>query len=309
MTLFVDGAKVASGNTKGLKLSDIINPDATFSGFIGKSIFANDPYFQGSMADFQVYDRALTEQEMSELYQQEAATHISKIRQLTVDDAANQLDMGHYLDEADQSADKITRNVNLPTNGKNGVNITWSSSHPTVISNSGTVQRPAVQAGDVQAELTATLTYQGVSITAVFPVTILKQFDDQQKVDLDAEQLEIYNADNVKGNLRLVTTGEQGSTITWTSSRPAVVKGTAEAAGNATQLGWVSRQATDIPVTLIATITNGAASKELTFNVTIKKQLHQYSLMRTSLHTLQVSMRAVKRSPLLQRKIHCSGKR
>lgn len=272
MTLFVDGAKVASGNTKGLKLSDIINPDATFSGFIGKSIFANDPYFQGSMADFQVYDRALTEQEMSELYQQEAATHISKIRQLTVDDVANQLDIGHYLDESDQSADKITRNVNLPTNGKNGVNITWSSSHPTVISNSGTVQRPAVQAGDVQAELTATLTYQGVSITAVFPVTILKQFDDQQKVDLDAEQLEIYNADNVKGNLRLVTTGEQGSTITWTSSRPAVVKGTAEAAGNATQLGWVSRQATDIPVTLIATITNGTASKELTFNVTIKKE-------------------------------------
>ncbi|WP_339300401.1 immunoglobulin-like domain-containing protein [Paenibacillus sp. FSL R5-0623] len=273
ITLFVDGVKVASGNTKGLKLSEIINPDATFSGFIGKSIFANDPYLQGSMADFRVYDRALTEQEMSELYQQEAATHISQIRQLTVDDAANQLDIGDYLDEADQSADKITRNVNLPTSGKNGVNITWSSSHPTVISNHGTVQRPAVQAGDVQVELTATLTYQGVSTTAVFPVTILKQFDDQQKVDLDAEQLEIYNADNVKGNLRLVTTGEQGSTITWTSSRPAVVKGTAEAAGNATQLGWVSRQAADIPVTLIATITNGAASKELTFNVTIKQAI------------------------------------
>ncbi|MGO4730158.1 immunoglobulin-like domain-containing protein [Paenibacillus sp. 2KB_22] len=271
ITLFVDGVKVASGNTKGLKLSDIINPDATFSGFIGKSIFSNDPYLQGSVADFQVYDRALTEQEMGELYQQEAAPHISKIRQLTVDDAANQLNIGHYLDEADQSADKITRNVNLPKSGKNGVNITWSSSNPTVISNSGTVQRPAVEAGNVQAELTATLTYQGVSRAAVFPVTILKQFDDQQKVDLDAEQLEIYNANNVKGNLRLVTAGEQGSTITWTSSRPAVVKGTAEAAGNAPQLGWVSRQATDIPVTLIATITNGTASKELTFNVTIKK--------------------------------------
>ncbi|WP_405172242.1 immunoglobulin-like domain-containing protein [Paenibacillus sp. FSL H8-0280] len=273
ITLFVDGVKVASGNTKGLKLSDIINPDATFSGFIGKSIFSNDPYLQGSVADFQVYDRALTEQEVVELYQQEGATHISKIRQLTVDDAANQLDISRYLGEGDKSTDKITRNVTLPTSGKNGVNITWSSSHPTVISNSGTVQRPAVQAGDVQAELTATLTYQGVSTTAVFPVTILKQFDDQQKVDLDAEQLEIYNADNVKGNLRLVTVGEQGSTITWTSSRPAVVKGTAEAAGNATQLGWVSRQATDIPVTLIATITNGAASKELTFNVTIKQAI------------------------------------
>ncbi|MBT2284582.1 S-layer homology domain-containing protein [Paenibacillus polymyxa] len=273
ITLFVDGVKVASGNAKGIKLSDIINPDATSSGFIGKSIFSNDPYLQGSMADFRVYDRALTEQEMGELYQQEAATHISKIRQLTLDDAANQLNIGHYLDEADQSADKITRNVNLPTSGKNGVSITWSSSHPTVISNNGTVQRPAVQAGNVQAELTATLTYQGVTTTAVFPVTILKQFDDQQKVDLDAEQLEIYNADNVKGNLRLVTVGEQGSTITWTSSSPAVVKGTAEAAGNATQLGWVSRQATDTPVTLIATITNGAASKELTFNVTIKQEI------------------------------------
>ncbi|WP_353882812.1 immunoglobulin-like domain-containing protein [Paenibacillus amylolyticus] len=273
ITLFVDGVKVASGNAKGLKLSEIINPDATFSGFIGKSIFSNDPYLQGSVADFRVYDRALTEQEVGELYQQEGATHISKIRQLTVDDAANQLDISRYLGEGDKSTDKITRNVALPTSGKNGVSITWSSSHPTVISNHGTVQRPAVQAGNVQAELTATLTYQGVSTTAVFPLTILKQFDDQQKVDLDAEQIEIYNADNVKGNLRLVATGEQGSTITWVSSRPAVVKGTAEAAGDATQLGWVSRQATDTPVTLIATITNGAASKQLTFNVTIKQAI------------------------------------
>ncbi|MFX3647528.1 MAG: immunoglobulin-like domain-containing protein [Paenibacillus sp.] len=271
MTLFVDGAKVASGNAKGLKLSDIINPDVTFSGFIGKSIFSNDPYLQGSMADFRVYDRALTEQEVGELYHQEAVTHISQIRQLTVDDAANQLNIGHYLDEADQSAEQITRNVNLPTSGKNGVNITWSSSHPTVISDSGNVERPNAQSSDVQAELTATLTYQGVSTTALFPVTILKQFDDQQKVDLDAEQLEIYNADNVKGNLRLVTSGEQGSTITWTSSKPAVVKGTAEAAGNVAQLGWVSRQSTDIPVTLIATITNGATSKERTFDLTIKQ--------------------------------------
>lgn len=271
ITLFVDGAKVASGNAKGLKLSEIINPDATFSGFIGKSIFSNDPYLQGSVADFRVYDRALTDQEVGELYQQEGATHISKIRQLTVDDAANQLNISRYLGEGDKSTDKITRNVTLPTSGKNGVSITWSSSHPTVISNHGTVQRPAVEAGNVQAELTATLTYQGVSTTAVFPVTILKQFDDQQKVDLDAEQIEIYNADNVKGNLRLVATGEQGSTITWVSSRPAVIKGTAEAAGNATQLGWVSRQAMDTPVTLIATITNGAASKQLTFNVTIKQ--------------------------------------
>nr|WP_154983054.1 immunoglobulin-like domain-containing protein [Paenibacillus xylanexedens] len=271
ITLFVDGVKVASGNAKGLKLSDIINPDSTFSGFIGKSIFANDPYLQGSIADFRVYDRALTEQEMGELYQQEAVTHISKIRQLTVDDAANQLSMDRYLDEADQSVDKITKNVTLPTSGKNGVSITWSSSQPAVISNSGTVQRPNAQASDVQAELTATLMYQGVSTSAVFPVTILKQFDDQQKVDLDAEQLEIYNADNVKGNLRLVTKGEQGSTITWTSSRPTVVKGTAEAASNATQLGWVSRQATEVPVKLTATITNGSASKERTFDLTVKK--------------------------------------
>ncbi|KAJ3197882.1 hypothetical protein HK101_011536 [Irineochytrium annulatum] len=119
-----------------------------------QSIFANDPYLQ--------------EQEMGELYQQEAATHISKIRQLTVDDAANQLDIGHYLDGADQSAEQITKDLTLPTS----------------------------------------VVLYNVLLAAVFPVTILKQFDDQQKIDLDAEQLEIYNADNVKGNLRLVTTGE-----------------------------------------------------------------------------------------------------
>src|SRR5690606_27015801 len=126
---------------------------------------------------------------------------------------------------------------------KNGVSVAWSSSRPDVIANNGVVTRPAVDAADVQLELTATVTYQGVSTTKMFPVTVLKEFDDGQIVNLDADALTIYNPSNMKGHLRLTSQGEHGSTITWVSSNPSVIKGTAEAAGDEKQLGWVSRQA------------------------------------------------------------------
>src|SRR5690606_34977731 len=40
INLYVDGENVASGSAKELKLAEIINPAANFSGFLGKSIFS-----------------------------------------------------------------------------------------------------------------------------------------------------------------------------------------------------------------------------------------------------------------------------
>jgi len=271
ISLYVDGVRVASGNAKGLKLSEIIDHNAAFSGFLGKSIFSNDPYLQGSIADFKVFNIALTDQQASELYSYEGANHINQIRQLTVEDAANALNITSYLGEGDISEDKITKSLSLPTAGKNGVSITWSSNRTDVIANNGVVTRPAVDAANVQVELTASVTYQGVSTSTIFTVTVLKEFDDEQIVNLDADALTIYNPSNVKGHLRLALNGEQGSTITWVSSNPAVIKGSVEAGGSDKQLGWVTRQATDTDVTLTATITSGSASVQRSFDVTVVK--------------------------------------
>ena len=65
MTLFVNGKKVASGSAGGKKLAEVIDPSASFSGFIGKSIFKNDPFFKGMIGDFRVYNSALSDAPVS----------------------------------------------------------------------------------------------------------------------------------------------------------------------------------------------------------------------------------------------------
>jgi len=137
ITVYVDGALAFSGSTGDRKLSEIIDPNAAFSGFIAKSIFQNDPYYQGKVADFRVYGKALTSGEIDGLYT-EASQLVPKLRDLVLQDAADALDMNLYLAPGDESVNGVTQDLALPQAGKHGVSITWQSSHPLVIS--GTVR-------------------------------------------------------------------------------------------------------------------------------------------------------------------------
>lgn len=270
--LYVDGVKVASGSAKGIKLAEIIDPNAAFSGFIGKSIFKADSFFQGRLGDFRVYGGALTDQEVADLYT-EAAGRMAAIRELVVDDASASLNIADYLGAGDAGLDAVTRSLALPLKGKHGVNIAWSSDHPGVIAPDGTVTRPAMHAGDQEVQLTAELAYEGLTAHKTFTVKVLQEYSAAQKVALDAASLEVINMHNIKGNIRLPVTGEQGSDITWISSHPHIIKGTAEASasGDATQLGRVARPAADTAVSLTATVSQGGESASRTFDLTVKK--------------------------------------
>ena len=273
ITVYVDGALAFSGSTEDRKLSEIIDPNAAFSGFIAKSIFQNDPYYQGKIADFRVYGKALTSGEIAGLYT-EASELVPKLRDLVLQDAADALDMNLYLAPGDESVNEVTQDLALPLTGKHGVSIAWQSSHPLVISNTGAVTRPSVDGTNVQVELTATLSYQGVTLQRTFTVTVLKEFNDQEAVDTDAAKLVIYNQNNIKGNIRLPVEGANGTEIRWTSSRPQIVKGSpeAEAEGDPTQLGRVVRPDEDTTVTLTATVSKGTASAQRTFDLTVRKK-------------------------------------
>lgn len=265
IAIYVDGVKISTGSAKGTKLADIIDPAATFSGFLGKSIFTNDSYLNGSIADFRVYNGAFSDQDAADLYHNEAAALIQSVRRLTIEDAASQLDMDQYISEGD-TVQTVTKNLTLPTMLPNGVSVSWTSSRPDIVSNTGVITRP--QQEDVEVELIAVLSYQGLTGTVVFPVTVLKAHTDQQRAEGDAAALSIAT-NQVKGNLRLDTAGENGSVTTWTSSRPDIIKDTAAAAGDAHQLGWVTRPDVDTPVTLTAKVTYGEASVQKTFDVTV----------------------------------------
>ncbi|SEA33128.1 Glycosyl hydrolases family 32 N-terminal domain-containing protein [Thalassobacillus cyri] len=268
LTLYVNGQEVATGSAQGKKLADIIDSSADFSGFIGKSIFQNDSYFKGMIGDFRVYNKALNPDQVAAL-SVETAEKADQINQLVLDDAAQSLDVSEYLAEGDASTKEITKDLTLPGTGKYGVAVSWSSSDTNIISYDGTVTRPAAGEPAGEVELTADLSYEGLETTKTFDVVVLSEYTDRQKAELDADDVIVYNQDNVKGNLHLATDGENGSAITWGSSHPDIIKGTAEAVDDPNKLGVVNRPEIDTEVTLTATISSGEAEIEKTFDVTV----------------------------------------
>lgn len=65
ITSYLDGVAVSSAATT-ISASDIL-ADATFSGYIGKSFYA-DPLFDGAIDDFRVYDSALSAEQVATVY-------------------------------------------------------------------------------------------------------------------------------------------------------------------------------------------------------------------------------------------------
>jgi hypothetical protein len=63
-TMYIDGVVVATNNAMTLHLSDLAT---TTNNWLGRSAFSNDPFFYGSLDDFRVYKRALSQQEISTL--------------------------------------------------------------------------------------------------------------------------------------------------------------------------------------------------------------------------------------------------
>jgi hypothetical protein len=59
--MYVDGAVAATNSAMTTHLSDI---GATTNNWLGRSQFTNDPYFNGSLDDFRVYKRALSQEEI-----------------------------------------------------------------------------------------------------------------------------------------------------------------------------------------------------------------------------------------------------
>jgi beta-xylosidase/uncharacterized protein YjdB len=65
--LYLDGVEVARATNVTVKPSDLYDATKTNSGYIGKSLYASDPYFAGEVDDFRIYSRALPAAEVLEL--------------------------------------------------------------------------------------------------------------------------------------------------------------------------------------------------------------------------------------------------
>ena len=74
--------------------------------------------------------------------------------------------------------DRVTTNITLPTSGRNETTISWSSSHPNVLSSSGEVERPEFGADNVVVTLTATVSRGDASAERTFEAVVFA-FDEE----------------------------------------------------------------------------------------------------------------------------------
>ena len=259
-TLFVDGVQHAQSAT--ITTPPSVNAAGTNCNFLARSQVPGNYSFRGTLSDFRVYDRGLSASEV--------AMRAAQGNDEGVEADAAAIDLG--LTSA------IVEDLELPKLGSvAGSTITWASSDPAVVEvvnppavNSarkvpirGVITRPALGEPDATATLTATLRKGSESVAVrEIQVTIPAEFDDGHSVDRDALDLELYETDNVRGNITLPDAGRWGSEITWESDSDAV-----------SPTGVVTRPAyghAEVEVTLTATIGKGDAEVEKTFDVVVK---------------------------------------
>nr|WP_186324818.1 immunoglobulin-like domain-containing protein [Paenibacillus bovis] len=242
--LYVNGEEVARSEVS-IKPSDLGN---TRNNFIGKSQYP-DPYLDGKIDDFYIFNRALSPAEV--------ALFTAPENEANVQADADAITLG------DTSA--VMQDLTLPTQGKNLSTITWKSSNEDIISHNGAVTRPEIGAGNATVTLTATITQGNAVTTKEFQITVLELLSEEDSVKVDMDLLTIPNKDAVTAKLTLPTEGPNGTTISWESSNPFHLRFD----------GMVSRPqigAGDIDVTLTATVSKGASTKTKEFTITILEQ-------------------------------------
>ena len=212
---------------------------------LGRSVYAWDQSFQGSLRDFRIYDRALTAAETATLskdVQQEA----------TAVDAAD-LDLGPLT--------AVTAPLNLPATGSNGTRITWTTSDASIVTATGAVTRGPEGSAPRSAVLTASVVRGGESATRAFTVTVAPR-NDRADAAAAAATLVVPHINDVRENLTLATRAG-AATVAWASSDPSLVSTS----------GVVTRPAAGSParvVDLDATVTLGTGSTIRRFTATVR---------------------------------------
>lgn len=152
-----DGTELKSGYSI---MDDVVTPGTEngILGYIGKSCWAPDKNYQGKVASFKIYDKAMTDEEiqLSDPKYQEALE--KNLEDLTVADILS----------SNASASEVKYNLNLPAT-LNEIAVTWTSDKPEVVSAAGVVTNGTE---DTEVKLTATITTGALKATKDFNVTV-----------------------------------------------------------------------------------------------------------------------------------------
>ncbi|WP_173402079.1 immunoglobulin-like domain-containing protein, partial [Alkalihalobacillus hemicellulosilyticus] len=268
LTLYIDGEEVASGSTNGYTLEEIANVSGP-SGFIGRSFYSSDPYFGGMVADFRIYEGALSSDDVEKL-SVESAAKVEDLKGFLVEHVANQIDFSDILAN-NLNEEEVMYSLSLPSEGAYGMTFTWESSDSTVITNEGIVIRPSYEEGDREVTLSLTVSDGIQSVEKSFTVKVLRLPSEYEALIDDARALYIHHIRDVRGHLTLPTSGENGSKMTWHSDNPEIISESGEVTRPAHGEG-------DQQVKLIATITKGEEMIMKGFLATVRELPKQEEL-------------------------------
>ncbi len=192
---------------------------------------------------------------------------IEKVKEFAITVKAREKTSQEKVQEAKEALSiptRVTQNIGLPLEGKNGCVISWSSSDNNVIkveTNIGIVTRGTE---DKNVELTATIEIENTQVydTKSFIVTVVKrERTDLEKAESDRDNISIPSL--VEDDFYLPTRGTYGSEISWSSSDNSVISISGSYAS-------VTRSYSNEYITLTATITLGSESLTKDFNVTVQ---------------------------------------
>jgi hypothetical protein len=255
--IFINGTMIAQSTTINLAPKSL---GATAFNYIGKSSYAlnGDAYLAKTLIDdFRVYSTSLTDTQIAEL----------SSSLINYNTAWYQLQINNFLTTFSfHDGQSINSNLSLPTSG-DGISITWSSSAPGIISNSGIVVRPVIGSEAQTVLLTATAVKEGVTVVKYFNLKVIPEYTNADAVKYDIENLVLSgNLLNLRSNLSLPTIGFEGSSISWNSDSPGLLTNTGE-------LLYLPEKGTgQTKVMLTATLTKGSVSQVRPFEIQVAEK-------------------------------------
>ncbi|MEV4726158.1 LamG domain-containing protein, partial [Micromonospora humida] len=127
-TLYADGVQVARNTAVTVEPGAVGNGVTTVNN-LGRSNYATDRFLKGRVANFRIYDRALTAAEVAVVAQP------GESDQTRAEAAAAALTLVH--------AEDVRGNLTMPATGRYDATVRWRSARPEVVAADGVVRRPA----------------------------------------------------------------------------------------------------------------------------------------------------------------------
>ncbi|WP_158097596.1 immunoglobulin-like domain-containing protein, partial [Gemmiger sp. An194] len=255
LRLYLNGQQVSSV-THEFKIQDVIPEDKT--GYIGKSLYTSDPLMTANLADFKIWNYALSTEELAA--EQPSAEVLAEYFARDIKAAM----LG-----GNSGLEAVTENLSLPST-VNGVAVAWTSDNTDVLANDGTIH--PVVGKDTTVKLTASYSLNGEAKTQEFTV-VVKGLDVGKTLQEAADSLTIPNADDVRGNFTLPESVGEVS-VKWATDHEEIVTVESQKASvdgyDEIPAGVVTRPAEDTKVTMTATLSLADQQTTKQIELTVK---------------------------------------